>query len=62
VQGALEEEEWDLKQLDFLFIENVVNLVCPSSYDLGEDLRLVLISGDRGRRQTAQVSDHFPHG
>jgi hydrogenase nickel incorporation protein HypB len=41
-------EEWDLSQLDFLFIENVGNLVCPSSYDLGEDLRLVLISVTEG--------------
>jgi hydrogenase nickel incorporation protein HypB len=46
VQSAL--EEWDLKQLDFLFIENVGNLVCPSSYDLGEDVRLVLISVTEG--------------
>jgi len=46
VQEAL--EEWDLNQLDFLFIENVGNLVCPSSYDLGEDLRLVLISVTEG--------------
>jgi hydrogenase nickel incorporation protein HypB len=46
VQGAL--EGWELKQLDFLFIENVGNLVCPSSYDLGEDLRLVLISVTEG--------------
>jgi hydrogenase nickel incorporation protein HypB len=46
VQNAL--EEWDLNQLDFLFIENVGNLVCPSSYDLGEDLRLVLISVTEG--------------
>lgn len=30
--------------LDFLFVEKVGNLVCPSSYDLGEDLRLVLLS------------------
>jgi hydrogenase nickel incorporation protein HypB len=30
--------------LDFLFVENVGNLVCPSSYDLGEDLRLVPLS------------------
>lgn len=29
-------EDWDLEKLDFLFIENVGNLVCPSSYDLGE--------------------------
>jgi hydrogenase nickel incorporation protein HypB len=41
-------EEWDLNQLDYLFIENVGNLVCPSSYDLGEDLRLVLISVTEG--------------
>jgi hydrogenase nickel incorporation protein HypB len=46
VQKAL--EEWDLNELDFLFIENVGNLVCPSSYDLGEDLRLVLISVTEG--------------
>src|SRR6185295_15548194 len=29
---------WNLEELDFLFIENVGNLVCPSSYDLGENL------------------------
>jgi len=46
VQNAL--EEWDIKSLDFLFIENVGNLVCPSSYDLGENLRLVLISVTEG--------------
>jgi hydrogenase nickel incorporation protein HypB len=41
-------EGWDLNQLDFLFIENVGNLVCPSSYDLGENLRLVLMSVTEG--------------
>jgi len=46
VQNAL--QEWDLNQLDFLFIENVGNLVCPSSYDLGENLRLVLMSVTEG--------------
>jgi len=46
VQSAL--EDWNLDELDFLFIENVGNLVCPSSYDLGEDLRLVLISVTEG--------------
>jgi hydrogenase nickel incorporation protein HypB len=40
--------EWDLAQLDILFIENVGNLVCPSSYDLGEDLRVVLLSATEG--------------
>lgn len=40
--------ELNLAELDFLFIENVGNLVCPSSYDLGEDLRLVLLSVTEG--------------
>ena len=46
VQNAL--AGWDLNQLDLLFIENVGNLVCPSSYDLGENLRLVLMSVTEG--------------
>jgi hydrogenase nickel incorporation protein HypB len=46
VQNAL--TDWDMHQLDFLFIENVGNLVCPSSYDLGENLRLVLMSVTEG--------------
>ncbi len=41
-------EGWDLADLDFLFIENVGNLVCPSSYDLGEALRIVLFSVTEG--------------
>jgi hydrogenase nickel incorporation protein HypB len=48
VQNAMDAEGWDLGQLDFLFIENVGNLVCPSSYDLGEDLRAVLLSVTEG--------------
>lgn len=41
-------EGWNLHELDFLFIENVGNLVCPGSYDLGEDMRLVLLSVTEG--------------
>jgi hydrogenase nickel incorporation protein HypB len=41
-------EGWQLDALDFLFIENVGNLVCPSSYDLGEELRFVLLSATEG--------------
>jgi hydrogenase nickel incorporation protein HypB len=37
-----------LDKLDILFVENVGNLVCPSSYDLGEDLKVVLISTTEG--------------
>ena len=46
VQNAL--EGWDLEELDYLFIENVGNLVCPASYDLGENVRLVLLSVTEG--------------
>lgn len=46
VENAL--GDWTLEELDFLFIENVGNLVCPSSYDLGENLRLVLMSVTEG--------------
>jgi hydrogenase nickel incorporation protein HypB len=46
VEKAL--ERWELAALDFLFVENVGNLVCPASYDLGESLRLVLFSVTEG--------------
>ncbi len=39
---------WDLSDYDFLFIENVGNLVCPASWDLGEDLRVLLFSVTEG--------------
>lgn len=39
---------WNLRDLDYLFIENVGNLVCPSSYDLGENARAVLMSVTEG--------------
>jgi hydrogenase nickel incorporation protein HypB len=41
-------EGWNLAELDYLFIENVGNLVCPASYDLGENLRLVALSVTEG--------------
>jgi len=46
VRDAL--KDWDLQQVDFLFIENVGNLVCPSSWDLGEDLRVLVSSVTEG--------------
>jgi hydrogenase nickel incorporation protein HypB len=39
---------WSLDELDYLFIENVGNLVCPSSYDLGEKVRVALLSVTEG--------------
>ena len=46
VKNAL--DSWELDEVDFLFIENVGNLVCPSSYDLGEEIRFVLLSATEG--------------
>jgi hydrogenase nickel incorporation protein HypB len=46
VEQAL--DGWSLEELDILFIENVGNLVCPASYDLGEHLRVVLLSTTEG--------------
>ena len=46
VEGAL--DGWDLSALDVLFIENVGNLVCPASWDLGEAARVVLLSTTEG--------------
>jgi hydrogenase nickel incorporation protein HypB len=40
--------DWKLNELDYLFIENVGNLVCPASWDLGEELRTVLLSVTEG--------------
>jgi hydrogenase nickel incorporation protein HypB len=40
--------DWPPRPLDLLFIENVGNLVCPASYDLGESLRAVLLSTTEG--------------
>lgn len=41
-------EGWDLDQLDWLMLENVGNLVCPATFDLGETLRVVLLSVTEG--------------
>lgn len=46
VSNAL--NQLDLTDVDVLFIENVGNLVCPSSYDLGEDMKVVVISTTEG--------------
>jgi len=50
---------WDLTELDVLFIENVGNLVCPASYDLGEDLRVVLMSVTEGEDKPAKYPTIF---
>ncbi|HOW85878.1 MAG TPA: hydrogenase nickel incorporation protein HypB [Candidatus Aminicenantes bacterium] len=45
--------------IDFLFIENVGNLVCPASYDLGEQVRLVLLSSPEGDDKPAKYPQAF---
>lgn len=46
VQHAL--EEIDLSNIDVLFIENVGNLICPADFDLGEDMKVVIVSVSEG--------------
>lgn len=41
-------DQFDLPSIDLLFIENVGNLVCPSSFDLGEDYRVTLMATTEG--------------
>lgn len=41
-------EGWNLSDFDLLFVENIGNLVCPAGWDLGEDVRIVLLSATEG--------------
>lgn len=50
---------WDLAALDYLFIENVGNLVCPASYDLGEHLRAVFLSVTEGEDKPLKYPSIF---
>ena len=47
------------RTLDLLFIENVGNLVCPTSYDLGEAHKIVAAERHRRRGEAAEVSGHL---
>ena len=57
VERAL--EGWDLESLDLLFIENVGNLVCPTSYDLGEAMKVVLLSVTEGEEKPLKYPGIF---
>jgi hydrogenase nickel incorporation protein HypB len=50
---------WSLDALDFLFIENVGNLVCPASYDLGEAVRVALLSVTEGEDKPLKYPTMF---
>ncbi|MCC6364202.1 MAG: hydrogenase nickel incorporation protein HypB [Bryobacterales bacterium] len=52
-------EGWDLAALDVLFIENVGNLVCPASYDLGEHSRAALLSVTEGEDKPLKYPGMF---
>jgi hydrogenase nickel incorporation protein HypB len=52
-------EGWDLEALDYLFIENVGNLVCPSSYDLGEHDKIVILSVTEGEDKPLKYPGTF---
>jgi len=51
--------DWRLEDLDLLFIENVGNLVCPSSYDLGEAAKVVLLSVTEGEDKPLKYPSIF---
>ncbi len=51
--------EMDLSRIDLLVIENIGNLVCPSSWNLGEDLRVVLASTTEGDDKPAKYPQMF---
>lgn len=51
--------DWNLEDLDILFIENVGNLVCPSSYDLGEAAKIVLLSVTEGEDKPLKYPSIF---
>lgn len=60
VERAL--DGWDLGALDLLFIENVGNLVCPASYDLGEAAKVVLLSVPEGDEKPLKYPATFFKG
>ena len=51
--------DWNLDELDVLIIENVGNLVCPSSYDLGESAKIVLLSVTEGEDKPLKYPSIF---
>jgi hydrogenase nickel incorporation protein HypB len=52
---------WRLETIDLLFLENVGNLVCPTSYDLGEEARVVLMSVPEGEDKPLKYPATFFH-
>lgn len=59
VQIAETLERIDLEALDFLFIENVGNLVCPSAFDLGENIKVAVLSVPEGDEKIRKYPSLF---
>ncbi|MGD0498283.1 MAG: hydrogenase nickel incorporation protein HypB [Bryobacteraceae bacterium] len=59
VERAL--DGWPVEDLEILFLENVGNLVCPTSYDIGEDARAVLLSVTEGEDKPLKYPATFHH-
>jgi hydrogenase nickel incorporation protein HypB len=57
VHGAL--HDMDLQGIDILFVENVGNLVCPASFDLGQHFNVVLLSSPEGHDKPAKYPVMF---
>ncbi|MGA8872621.1 MAG: hydrogenase nickel incorporation protein HypB, partial [Candidatus Acidiferrales bacterium] len=51
--------DWRLEDIDLLLIENVGNLVCPSSYDLGEAAKIVVLSVAEGEDKPLKYPSIF---
>jgi len=58
-QIALVIRKLPLADLDFLFIENVGNLVCPSAFDLGENIKVAVLSVPEGDEKVRKYPDLF---
>ncbi|MDR3762617.1 MAG: hydrogenase nickel incorporation protein HypB [Acidobacteriota bacterium] len=52
-------EDWPLDTFDMLIIENVGNLVCPTSYDLGEHFKIVMLSVTEGEDKPLKYPSIF---
>ena len=52
-------EGWSIDELELLFIENVGNLVCPTSYDLGEAAKVVVLSVTEGEEKPLKYPGIF---
>lgn len=56
---SLQLQRLELDSLDLLIIENVGNLVCPASFDLGEDMRMVILSVTEGEDKPVKYPTAF---